>query len=302
MIGQHSAQDHRCSTGIPSTDVTVIIPFYESSRTIGRALESIRSQVFAPAEVIVVDDGSAEAESALLTAIVADYEDLPITVVRMKSNQGPATARNTGWTRSHCAYVAFLDADDSWYPSKLAVQVDALERIPDVAFVGHIVDSPTASTTITRVRTRQIPLRMIGRWTLLRRNLFVTSSVLVRRDVAHRFNVGMRHSEDYDLWLRIVHSGGRAVLIGTPLGAQHKPHFGESGLSADLLAMEKGELLAYRHLYTAGAIRLPTLAMVSFFSVMKYGRRVIVVLARHLATTSQTQRNKRSPHSQDGAS
>jgi glycosyltransferase involved in cell wall biosynthesis len=102
--------------------VSVIIPVFNGARTIARAIDSALAQRFdGIVEVIVVNDGSTDATAEILRGYGAR-----ISVID-QSNSGPARARNIGVENSRGEYIAFLDADDEWLPSKLAVQVPILE-------------------------------------------------------------------------------------------------------------------------------------------------------------------------------
>lgn len=109
--------------------VSVVIPAYNAADTLGRAIDSVQAQTYDDWELIVVDDGSTDATSA-----VAQGRGGRIRLVRT-THLGPGEARNHGVSVSRGRYLAWLDADDVWYPHKLARQVelarsdDALEFI-----------------------------------------------------------------------------------------------------------------------------------------------------------------------------
>src|SRR5690242_2210221 len=114
---------------VSAPTVSVVIPVYDDVATLSRAIHSVIAQTYRASEIIVVDDGSPE-----LVCVETPYAGVPCRVVKHESNRGPAAARNSGIRASECDYVAFLDADDAWRPSKLALQIDALESAgPDVA-------------------------------------------------------------------------------------------------------------------------------------------------------------------------
>lgn len=106
--------------------VSVVIPAYNSSETIGRALDSVFRQSFADFEVVIVDDGSTDD----LAGALAPYGDR-IDLVR-QANAGASAARNCGVRRSRGELLAFLDADDFWHERKLELQVAAFARHPDI--------------------------------------------------------------------------------------------------------------------------------------------------------------------------
>ncbi len=107
--------------------ISVIIPAYQAATLIERALAGISEQTFAPAEVIVVDDGSTDYTGDIAKRAGA-------TVVRQR-NSGVSSARNTGIRAATQPWIAFLDADDRWFPDKLAAQWAVVERQPQARLI-----------------------------------------------------------------------------------------------------------------------------------------------------------------------
>jgi len=111
--------------------VSAIVPVYNAERYVGEALDSILAQDYGPLEVIVVDDGSTD-DSAAIAA------ERPVRLIR-RSHAGIAPTRNAGLAAAEGELIAFLDADDIWFPGSLATRVDYLTAHPDVDYVlGHI--------------------------------------------------------------------------------------------------------------------------------------------------------------------
>jgi glycosyltransferase involved in cell wall biosynthesis len=108
---------------IPS--VTVIIPAYNAERFIVQALDSVLAQTYEDYEIIVVDDGSTDDTKS----VAEEYarQDPRIKVIQ-QPNQGVGAARNAGINIARGKYVAPLDADDIWFPTKLEKQVALLEE------------------------------------------------------------------------------------------------------------------------------------------------------------------------------
>src|SRR5262245_57535681 len=135
-------------------EVSVIIPAYNAGRTISAALQSVFAQTFRDFEVIVVDDGSTDDTAAR----VAEWSKA-IHYVRQR-NRGPAHARNEGVARAKGRLIAFLDADDIWFPRKLQRQVLYFDRFPATGLlhaatlVGH---SPLPALLET---TDDVPLEL----------------------------------------------------------------------------------------------------------------------------------------------
>jgi len=104
-----------------------VIPALNRAATLGRAIESARSQLRPPDEIIVVDDGSTDD-----TAAVA--ESYGVRVI-CKSHGGVGSARNVGVLSATSAFIAFLDSDDFWYPEHLATMERAIDATREQALI-----------------------------------------------------------------------------------------------------------------------------------------------------------------------
>ncbi len=108
-------------------EVSVVIPSYNASPTIQRAVESVMRQTFDDLEIIVVDDGS---DDDTVDIIQENYED-QVLLITHDINRGAAAARNTGINAASGDYIAFLDADDIYKPTKIQDQYELLQRKSD---------------------------------------------------------------------------------------------------------------------------------------------------------------------------
>lgn len=259
--------------------ISVIIPCYRCSDTIGRAVASVAAQSLQPAEIILVDDGSNDGTLENLYRLRKQYPDGWIKVISQSENGGPGTARNTGWTNATQPYIAFLDADDAWHPDKLKIQYQMMLAEPDTALSGHLYRwSKTEQVTETVLPAPAVS--RIGILSLLLKNRFSTPTVLLKRDIPFRFTAGKKYCEDYELWLQIVASGRKAVFIHLPLAFLYKAPYGENGLSAQLWKMEQGELEAYLHLYRTHKLNPLLFSAVICWSIGKYLLRLAIRLFR----------------------
>jgi glycosyltransferase involved in cell wall biosynthesis len=112
--------------------VSVIIPAFNAERFIAETITSALSQTYRSLEVIVVDDGSSDQTATLVRQIQNRDSRL---FLYQQENRGSADARNTGIAHSKGELIAFLDADDLWHPTKIAKQVSAFKRDPNVGLV-----------------------------------------------------------------------------------------------------------------------------------------------------------------------
>jgi len=117
-----------------TADVSVVIPFYNGHRFIGRALDSIFRQTLEPKEVVIVDDGS---ETPF---IPPPNPPVPLVVLRHEPNRGIPSTRNRGIAACNTEWIAFLDQDDEWAPDKLERQWRYLRDsgFPRAALFGNM--------------------------------------------------------------------------------------------------------------------------------------------------------------------
>jgi len=103
--------------------VTVVIPAFNASRTIAATLDSVVAQTYDTLEILVVDDGSTDSTAEIVLA----YRDCDPRITLIKqANGGVAAARNTGIKAARGHYIAPIDADDLWHPTKIAKQMAVL--------------------------------------------------------------------------------------------------------------------------------------------------------------------------------
>lgn len=111
----------------PPADVAVVIPTYNQRQFLADALQSVQEQTHPAAEIVVVDDGSAES----VDDIVAEF---PGVVLHRQANQGASAARNAGVYLTHSPYLVFLDGDDRLLPNALKWGLESLLAHPDAPF------------------------------------------------------------------------------------------------------------------------------------------------------------------------
>jgi len=186
--------------------ISVIVPVYNASATIGDTIRSLFSQTRTDYEVVLVDDGSTdtkELERAL------DPWRYRIRHLR-QSNAGAGAARNLGLAYASAPFIAFLDADDRWTPEFLERQVARLENDPACDMIwsdGWIHGDTPLSGRRYFDSTRSVAAPSF-RSLVLQTCSVLTSSVVVRKtaiDAVGGFDAGLRRGQDFDLWLRLAH-------------------------------------------------------------------------------------------------
>lgn len=180
-------------------DVSVIIPAYNAEAFIVDTVNSALNQTYQDLEVIVVDDGSKDGTVAALQPFGHRIR------VHRQANGGVAKARNTGVGLASGSWIAFLDADDLWLPSKLERQL-AVSSAPmlftDRFNIGARGDLPELQSDVTPMHGGDVFVA------LMREGNFITNtSVMLRRALFEKmggFYTGLNGTEDWDLWIRIA--------------------------------------------------------------------------------------------------
>lgn len=262
-----------------TASVSVVIPCFRCVRTLERAVASVAGQTVLPQELILVDDGSGDETRSLMLLLQSRYTPGWIRLVLLDTNAGAASARNAGWDLAQGEYVAFLDADDAWHPRKIELQVKFMNLHPSVVVSGHghrqINAIPGNAADIGDVNFENVsPLYV------LLKNPFVTPSFMVRRNLENRFLPGRRFMEDHFFLMQVSAAGLRIAKAQTPLAYIFKPIFGESGLSADLMRMQRSELDNYSLMGRCGSIPPLSVRLLQAYSWLKFVRRYVLVRAR----------------------
>lgn len=188
----------------PSTSnplVSVIIPAFNRADYLPRATESVLRQTFRDFELIIVDDGSTDGTREYLLSV----ED-PRFRHFFQPNRGVSSARNLGIKNAAGTYMAFLDSDDEWEPSKLERQIEALEENP-----GYLAVHSNEIWIRKGKRVNQKNKhRKYGGWIFdycLPLCVISPSSILLHRRILEQtgvFKESFPVCEDYELWLRMA--------------------------------------------------------------------------------------------------
>lgn len=182
--------------------VSVIIPAYNAMTYLPETLDSVLKQTFTEFEVLIINDGSTDCIEQWVTQLT----DLRIKLIS-KHNQGLSAARNTGIEHAQGKYIAFLDADDLWEPTKLEKQVRCLEECPEIGLVytwTRFINE--ASEPTERVVAFQVEGN-VWEYLLVRDIICNGSSAMVRGscfETVGLFDVSLNSVADRDMWVRIA--------------------------------------------------------------------------------------------------
>jgi glycosyltransferase involved in cell wall biosynthesis len=227
-------------------EVGVVIPVHGFSPYLIQTLEAVLGQDDAPAEVVVVDDGSPR------PLVLPDGVAGAVRLVRRDEQGGPGAARNAGVAALGEAidHVAFCDHDDVWMPGYLAAHERAIAHHPDATILtGDAVvvgpdDRPTGEPWQGMHPGSHRAALVLP--TVYERHPVCLSATIVRRSAfvdAGGFDERLPQAEDLDLWLRMLERDERLVCA---LGATVRYRRHPAGLTHDLVALADSLLHVHR--------------------------------------------------------
>jgi glycosyltransferase involved in cell wall biosynthesis len=116
--------------------VSVVINFLNGEKFIQEAIDSVLAQTYGDWELLLVDDGSTDGSTEIARACVSRFPE-KVTYLEHEGhqNKGSGASRNLGIRKARGEYIAFLDADDAWFPQKLQKQTEILDAAPEAAMV-----------------------------------------------------------------------------------------------------------------------------------------------------------------------
>jgi glycosyltransferase involved in cell wall biosynthesis len=233
--------------------VSVVIPAYNAGDTVAETLESVCRQTYRNLQIIVVDDGSTDA-----TAEIIERQarlDSRILLIR-KENEGVAKARNTGIQASTGEYLAPVDSDDVWHPSKIEKQMAVMLAAPDpLGFVycphrvideaGNVVSSSPLYDFEGFAFSRHILVNFVGNGST---PLFLKSAVVAAGgyDSALR-SCGAEGCEDALLQMQVCRHYKVAVVPEYLVGYRRRA----AGMSSNAKAMTRSQLLVIARMLRA---------------------------------------------------
>lgn len=176
--------------------ISIVIPTYQHARTLPSCLDSVFTQDYGNTEVIVVDDGSTDNTTEVLSVYADRVKIIP------QANSGANPARNAGLAVATGEYVIFVDADVIMQPTMLTKLAHALD-------VHHDASYAYCGFRFGWKHFRGVP------WNAdkLRRMNFVHTSALVRRADFPGFDNAIRRFQDWDVWLTMLEAGKHGVLV-----------------------------------------------------------------------------------------
>jgi glycosyltransferase involved in cell wall biosynthesis len=225
--------------------ISIVIPCFKMGAYIGEALESVGKQSYTHWEVLAVDDcGPEDGTQAIVESFAASHPDHRVEFTRLEQNGGVSVARNAGIKAAKAEVLAFLDPDDIWTQDHLERHMLAREGKDEplmvtASKVGIFQDGNGLQVDMlwgySAWEQQVFPL------SLAMRNAMNPSALLVPKALVE--SVGgydedraLQHTEDWDLWLRLVEAGAEFVFVNEMTG-YYRQHAGAG--TADRLLIQK---------------------------------------------------------------
>ncbi len=236
--------------------VSVVMPVYNRTDTVRKAIDSILNQTFTDFEFIIVDDGSTDG-----TLEILDYyaqKDSRIRVLKNQYNRGISYSRNKGNDAARGKYIAVMDSDDYSVPNRLEKQVAYMQTHPEVDSVIGTIRS-IEDLNIEELK-KQFPAKEPYKVAkhpgffeidLCFYNFYSNVTSMVRRDFVKDkgiwYNPAFLSAEDYDFWKQFIMRGGQLaslndVLVYVRFHSSNSPQYYK--------AMEVNSLEIHRQLFS----------------------------------------------------
>ena len=199
--------------------VSVIIPVFNSQKLITRAVKSVLNGDMLPHEILILDDGSSDDTFEDLKAL--EKASHLVKLFRFESNLGAAKARNFLLEKAQGDYIAFLDADDEWYPNKLSTMLNYIaEKDVDLCLCYYDVRDPSNKLLGTRKSPIELnyPKMLVNNWIPM--SMAMVRSSLKGADVMPE----IKRRQDYGYWLKIFKENKNLTCLTIPqaLGVNYR--------------------------------------------------------------------------------
>lgn len=231
-----------------NSKISIIVPIYNAEHFLAETIQSVIEQTYLNWELLLIDDGSTDQSSS----ICADFKSKDVRIqTYYKPNGGQASARNLGIKKSNGNWIAMLDADDLWHPTKLEKQIAVVNAHPQVEFcyTNTSTFKGTIDNEIANNNGFEYGLYSTGQLfqNIYSHNPISNSSVLVRKVLLEQSGFYDEHekirgSEDWDLLLRILKCNSHVFGIDEKL-LYYRQH--EDGIHNQSSRMLIGKILVY---------------------------------------------------------
>lgn len=258
---------------------SVIIPAYNSEKTIEKTLDSLQNQTKPELirEVIIINDGATDATKNKVEQYKSREGCNLNIILYNQQNAGVAAARNAGIRMATADYLAFLDSDDCWVPEKLEMQEKILAENPEIDLLCGGMEKGALRILFHKDHL----LHHLSLKEYCTKSVIFTSTVVIRRSRvkdAGYFDESMKYCEDMNYyqrffeWNQVYYLPEKLVEYG--IG---RKYYGQSGLSSHLKEMNDGRRKNYQILREKKKISCAFYIAMIIFGEVKFIRRKLIV-------------------------
>lgn len=245
--------------------ISVIMPAYNATKYLEEAVQSVIRQTFDDWELLIIDDCSRDETYQLMQKL--QKRDSRIRILQNAENCGVAKTRNYGVSQARGEWVAFLDSDDRWDPSKLEKQVALIRSNPEIEFTftgsAYIEDDGMSISYELHVPGKVSRKRIMGR------NIISCSSVVLKKKLMeeHPMQDNREIHEDFAAWLEILKDVPYAYGVDEPLLIYRRALASKSGKKSKSAVMNWN---TYEVSGINGILRILCMMSYTFFGLVKY--------------------------------
>ena len=192
--------------------VSVLLPVYNGEKFLEKSIKSVLKQTFTNFELLIYNDGSTDSTATIISL----FDDDRIQLFESHENKGIVHALNFLIDKARGFLIARIDADDVWYPNKLEKQIHFINSHREIVLVGCFARLIDDKGLEFKTKFKQYSDYNEIRKYLLNSNFIIHSSVLIRKRLFNyigKYREKYLHTEDYDLWLRVLYSNLRFLIL-----------------------------------------------------------------------------------------
>lgn len=193
--------------------VSIIMPCYNSSKTVSKAIKSVIEQTYTNWELLITDDCSKDQSREIIKSY--SDKDNRIKLYTLEENMGVANARNNSMADAKGTYIAFLDSDDKWHSEKLEIQINyMLQNNIDFSYTAYKKINNEDIIISDKIKVRETGIAYKD---LLKHNEMGCLTIVINNKLIEGRQFQKVGHEDYVFWLSILKTGVKSYGINKVL-------------------------------------------------------------------------------------
>lgn len=226
--------------------ISIITPVYNAAKYLDKTYHSVISQLHKDWEWILIDDRSIDDSWSILKSF--KEIDQRIKIFQNPTNSGPSFSRNFGLNNAAGEYIAFLDADDEWFPEKLGRQLEFMIKNKLNSSCHPYLAMDESGKVI---KTIDVPPKATKN-DLQAFNPLATSFMMVKKEAigSLRFDLSLRRRQDWIFWFHLLEKSGDCLSLTETLGKYRKDS--QHSISKNKMKMAQIQWRLYRNYFKLG--------------------------------------------------